>query len=267
MEFVDIVKIALGIFLKYFIDQFPKIKEWTLNLIDKSRQISNPKLMQVKISHFVDNEEELKKVITIRRNFFGSSTITSDIVYNNLVLRNKFAFKIVSVEDETIGYWSIIPINEETYKKFITSKTSHSEILQNSISWQDSGEKIFLYIVGIVVNSKEGEITSKMKSATLLYDMFDFAIFTIDKLLKKNKSVTICGYPSTNEGLQIFKSTYGFYWNGEIQSNKNNQKIFICEGDNIGKLLATMKLRMETDKEKKYRPNWIDKKNFVEIIT
>ncbi|MEY4902325.1 MAG: hypothetical protein RLZZ292_140 [Bacteroidota bacterium] len=98
-------------------------------------------------------------MLEIRKNYFGNAILTANSIYENLLIKNQFAYKIVSVESEIIGYWSIIPINENTFKKFISAKSSHTEVIESSISWNDIGNNVFLYIVGIVVNTKQiGEL-------------------------------------------------------------------------------------------------------------
>ena len=235
-----------------------------LNANFRTKQIETMPLRGY-LSCFANNPERVNTVLQIRKKVFGSSILTSDETYLKLTTLNKFAYKLVYAGNFPAGYWSVIPINEKTYNAFIENKKSHTEVLSESLAWENIEEdNIFLYIVGIVGNANVKMEISKIKSSLLIYDMFSFG----DTLFKSNvrKNINgICGYPSRNAGLNLFKEISGFQWNGNCIDNKKNQRIYICEGDNINLLQNILEDELNSETGKRFLPKWIDKEVFINI--
>lgn len=218
-------------------------------------------------SFFVGNNPQwINIVLQVRKNVFGNNALTSDESYRKLTALNKFAYKLVFSGNFCAGYWSIIPINEKTYNSFIENKMTHSEVLSESLLWENVDKDIiYLYIVGIVGNANLKMEVSQIKSSLLIYDMFSFGETLFNSTIKKNIG-GICGYPSRNAGLNLFNETLGFVWNGNCIDGKKNQRIYICEGANISLLQHNLEHELNSKTGIRFLPKWIDRENFLNVL-
>lgn len=257
------------LFAKYTLKYLKSIKEWWS---DKDVQI--PEVHQESNSYFVSNADQMNSVYEIRDSIFGGDQLSGE-AYNAFLNKNEFAITLLSFDTpnkkvltKDWAYYSIIPISKDTYDSFISNNKEHTEVIQESLSWQEAlaEEKVYLYLVGIVV--RQGLWNKKLKSAHALIDLAEF-ISTIFDILTIDRIGGLCGFPSRAEGLNLFeRRTHAFKYTGHCKSDDGIQKIYVCENTGIKVLRSELQEMRSSPKFDHYKEavHWKDKLLFIETL-
>ena len=260
---------------KFLFKNLFTVKEWFVN---KDSQIST--VIHESDSFFVNNQDLMQGVYEIRDSIFGTSELSGNS-YDVFLDKNPYAIKIISfnTNDQKVleklksakkhwAYYSIIPVSENTYQEFITDQKEHKEVIHESLSWEEAlgMDKVFIYLVGIVV--RQGLWSKDLKSFYAIADMVDMLGTIIDEL-GMDRIGGVCGYPSREEGLNLFeRRTHAFKYTGFTKGDSEIQKIFTCEGKGVEVLNKEIEDFRKTEKYKKYKESvyWNDRLAFLETL-
>jgi hypothetical protein len=256
-----IVGAVAGVVIKEALkkENLVKIRNWLSDRVSR-KQIVAPADIKSNTSIFASRQEAFESVLKIRRAVFGKLVLTTDDDYIQLAQKNPVAFKLVHKGADPIGYWSVVPVSRNTYFDFLENKKNHAEVLQESLAWKDVPGEVYLYIVGIVVSDN-----ASMKSAIVIYDMYSFAN-NLFAWSQGKRLAGICGYPSRDAGLNLFRLARGFLWNGNCRDGKKNQRIYVCEGSDLGAFDELLKDQLDSAAARRFIPTWLDKEVFFRAL-
>lgn len=212
------------------IDILPIVAEKGIEkALDMSIEIYNniPKIPVIYSSRYVD-DIGIKKVLELRKQFFGTSIETSDEHYSNLMHMDQHTARVVYRDGVAIGYHSIVPVKIDTYKKFTRGELTHNDILNQSLSWSniDKKEPIVLYIVGVVVPSnitlKLGRLVDR---AAVLGDLSNFLLYIKNIYCIEH----LCAYtnPKASSGIKKLMLSIAMQANGEFIQSDPDRVIFV----------------------------------------
>lgn len=188
-------------------------------------------------SRFATTRDELNIVLELRRAFFGSSVIVPDASYRECWRRNHYSMKIVYYLNKPLGYWSVIPIDEATFRQAVLGHLSHEEMLTKScMNWHDVKRgDTYLYVVGAVVppwgdpNETSSALLQRLLSAYVILDSYAFAAELIDHVEVRG----VCGYPSKTGGYELMERTEGFKKTPILINGDPHQPLFVLEGADV----------------------------------
>lgn len=254
---------------KYTFRYLRYIKEWWNN-----KDVQIPEVHHESDSYFVTTEEQLNSVYEIRDSIFGANQLSGNS-YDSFLDKNEFAITLLSFNSTSNkilkkdwAYYSIIPISKDTFDGFISNNKTHIEVIHESLTWKEalSHEKVYLYLVGVVV--RQGLWQKKAKSFYALADMVEF-LSTIFDTIGMERIGGLCGYPSREEGLNIFeKRTHAFKDTGYSKGDDGIQKVFVCQNTGLKILRAELQELRSSQLFARYKEavHWKDKLFFVETI-
>lgn len=221
-------------------------------------------------SRFASTEVLLKEVLKVREAHFGSKPIVPDAAYHECWQNNRYSMKVVYNHNGIIGYWSVIPVNYDTFQGFLKGEITHEEMLtRHCLSWRNiEGGAVYLYIIGIVVPSTKSlkkdkfDEAHKFRAATVIQDFLSFGY-------ELNKVVTIkgvCGYPSESNGYNLLVKTKGFKETQVLIDGDESQPIFVVKESDIPILGRYLSMKMKFYEEDIPKWNEADRKRFFSMI-
>jgi hypothetical protein len=198
-------------------------------VVDQSSKITGaiPKIPIVYSSKFVD-DAGIKKILELRKQFFGTNIETSDENYSNLMKNDRHTARVINKDGISVGYHSLVPVDLATLGKFAKGELSHNDILSKTLLWENIGAKepIALYIVGIVVPSNITLRVGRLKDRVAVLGDFSNFLLHLSNLYCIDH---LCAYtnPKASASIKELMLSVGLEQNGNCIQNDTKRVIFV----------------------------------------